>query len=105
MLQQFAPGHTLSNVIDAVPTVTDPTVPEANVTVSDGVGSCASFTLKFATPPSLTVVGFPDNTILIVLMSLAVIVVVSLTSPTPLPVIVTDSETILLSGVPDNNTD
>ena len=105
VLQQFAPGHTLSNVIDAVPTVTDPTVPEANETVSDGVGSCASFTLKFVVPPSLTVAGFPDNTILIVLMSLAVMVVVSLTSPTPLPVIVTDSETMLLSGVPDSNTD
>jgi hypothetical protein len=105
VLQQFGPGQTLSKVIDAVPSDTDPTVPEARDTTREGVGSAPSFTVKLAVPPSLMLVGFPARIILIVVMSFAVIAVVAETSPAPLPVIVTDSETILLSGVPESKTD
>jgi hypothetical protein len=78
-----------------VPTVTDPTVPDARDTTSEGVGSVPSLTVKLAVPPSLMFVGFPARIMLIVFMSTVLTtVVVSDTSPTPLPVIVTASAMI-----------
>jgi hypothetical protein len=91
--------------MDAVPTVTDPIVPEAKDTTNEGDGSCPSLTVNVPVPPSLIVAGWAARTILIVLMSTVVIVEVADTSPAPLPVIVTDSDTALLSGVPESNTD
>jgi hypothetical protein len=105
VLQQFAPGQTLSKVMDAVPSETEPTVPDASDTTREGVGSAPSLTVKLAVPPSLILVGFPERIMLIVVISFAVIVAVAETSPAPLPVIVTDSETMLLSGVPESRTD
>jgi hypothetical protein len=100
VLQQFGPGHTLSNVIDAVPRETDPTVPEASETTREGVGSAPSLTVKLAVPPSLIVVGFPARIILIVFTSTVLIVAVALPKSTPLPVIVTASEIIFASLTP-----
>jgi hypothetical protein len=105
VLQQFGPGHTLSNVMDAVPRETDPTVPDASDTTSEGVGSAPSLTVKLAVPPSLMLVGFPARIILIVFTSTVLTMVVSETSPTPLPVIVTASATMLASEIPDTRMD
>jgi hypothetical protein len=77
VLQQFGPGHTLSNVIDAVPKDTEPTVPDASETTSEGVGSAPSLTVKFAVPPSLMLVGFPARIMLIVFTSTVLMVAVA----------------------------
>jgi hypothetical protein len=100
VLQQFGPGHTLSNVMEAVPSETEPAVPDARDTTSEGVGSAPSLTVKFAVPPSLMLVGFPARIILIVFTSTVLIVAVALPKSTPLPVIVTASEIILASLTP-----
>ncbi len=105
MLQQFGPGQTLSKVIDAVPRETEPTVPDASETTSEGVGSAPSFTVKFAVPPSLMLVGFPARIMLIVFMSTVFTTTVSVTRPTPLPVIVTASAIMFASEIPETRTD
>jgi len=100
VLQQFGPGHTLSNVMDAVPNVREPTVPDARDTTRDGVGSAPSFTVKLAVPPSLMLVGFPARIILIVFTSTVLMVAVALPKSTPFPVMVTASEIIFASLTP-----
>jgi hypothetical protein len=105
VLQQFGPGHMLSNVIDAVPKDTEPTVPDVSDTTREGVGSAPSLTVKFAVPPSLMLVGFPARIMLIVLMSTVLTIVVADTSPTPLPVMVTASAIIFASEIPDTRID
>jgi hypothetical protein len=105
VLQQFGPGQTLSNVILAVPKETDPTVPDASDTTSEGVGSAPSLTVKLAVPPSLMLVGFPARIILIVFTSTVLTTTVSVTSPTPLPVMVTASAIMFASEIPETRTD
>jgi hypothetical protein len=100
VLQQFAPGQTLSKVIDAVPKETEPTVPDASDTTREGVGSAPSFTVKLDVPPSLILVGFPARIMLIVFTSTVLMVAVALPKSTPLPVIVTASEIIFASLTP-----
>jgi hypothetical protein len=89
----------------AVPRETDPTVPDARDTTRDGVGSAPSFTVKFAVPPSLMLVGFPARIILIVFTSTVLTTTVSVTSPTPLPVIVTASAIMFASEIPETRMD
>jgi hypothetical protein len=85
--------------------VTDPTVPDASDTTSEGVGSAPSLTVKFAVPPSLMLVGFPARIMLIVFTSTVLTMVVSDTSPTPLPVMVTASAIMFASEIPDTRMD
>ncbi len=104
LLQQFAPGQTLSNVTEAGATVKDATFPEAKLTTREGEGSWLNFTLKLAVEPSSTIVLAADNTIFMVFASTVEITVVAVPKSIPLPVIVTDSDAAFASLSPDNNT-
>jgi hypothetical protein len=104
LLQQFAPGQTLSNVTEAGATVAEATLLDAKLTTKEGEGSWLNFTLKLADDPSSTIVVAAESTILIVLESTVVIVVDAVPKSTPLPVIVTDSEAAFASANPDKTT-
>ena len=100
MLQQFAPGQTLSNVKVVVDNETEPALLVAIVTVVEGLGSALSLTSSVEVPPSATFVPLGVRIIAITVESTVVIFVVAPPKSTPLAVIVTVSAEVFASATP-----